>query len=496
MRYGFLAIAVILILFRPIELAWGQSDKDLPSLNKEGEFNQIVELGPLSNKESILNDPLLPAIACHVREKYGVQSVILYGSRARGTATAKSDYDIIGLNKSGKNERHLEVFNGAPLDINIYDIDTYNLAESKVNPLFWDEAVVLFQQHHEGEQFIKGAKKAFYDQKIPSEKKTNTIRLLSINLNRSQENTIKENFYRHRFLAQALAQYFPIHDLVYMGPRKSFEWLKKHDPLTYAAFEKALTPNADKETLYALLERVIGPEIHRYHQDQRKLSKVNTKNKKYVLSQDPLLPEIVRYLKTNFGAHTIILFGSRSQGVASSKSDYDFIGLRGVGTPEEKVRDLFKGVYLDLHLYPEDIIHGMNMVGLLGMTGGATILCQKNELGNYLIKRIKNVYNKGFFVPERIKKEIVDEIKMNMSKIDDTVGGRYYQNYLLSSVLEHYFTLRNRYYIGARQSFMWIKENDLSTYQAFEKALKPGANMRSVKELVDRVIDTPQLPKS
>jgi predicted nucleotidyltransferase len=33
---------------------------------------------------------------------YGCHTVILYGSRARGDATAESDYDVLGVRDSGE----------------------------------------------------------------------------------------------------------------------------------------------------------------------------------------------------------------------------------------------------------------------------------------------------------------------------------------------------------------------------------------------------------
>ncbi len=489
MRKMFYTLFVSLTLFIPIGAKLCESAKNTFNFNNKVNVFPTIELGPLSNKQAILNDPLLPEIVQHVRAKYGVHTVILHGSRARGTATVKSDYDLIGLQKSGEKKNYQEFFKGAYLDVSIYP-QNFKIEDATNFSLltFWQEAVILYKQNHEGERFINAVKEAFYNREDLSEAKKSKIRLLTMNFNRSQENEIREYFYRHKFLTLALTEYFPIRNLVYKGPRKSFEWLKKYDPLTYTAFNRALAPKACHESLHGLLTRVAGPDLDTNVQDQNSALKKPQKKEKYVFSKDSLLPDIVQHIQKTYGVHTLILFGSRAQGTASSKSDYDFIAFRGGGTPSESVRDLFKGFYLDLHILSEDVLNDMNAIGFLSLVQETAVLLQKNQLGDRFIEAIKGTYDQGFFTSDQIKQKVVDEIKMNFWKMDNTLEGSFYVHSLLSSILEHYFTLRNLYYIGSRESFQWIKKNDLLTYNAFEKALKPGATREALKQLVDRVI--------
>lgn len=53
-------------------------------------------------------------------KKYKCHTVILYGSRARGDATSASDYDIMGVRKSGKKLRLAKMFNESFLDVFIF----------------------------------------------------------------------------------------------------------------------------------------------------------------------------------------------------------------------------------------------------------------------------------------------------------------------------------------------------------------------------------------
>src|ERR1700710_1981944 len=56
-------------------------------------------------------------------------TVILYGSRARGHATAASDYDLIGFRKAGAAVRDARKTNGVWLDAFVYPDTRLNLVD-------------------------------------------------------------------------------------------------------------------------------------------------------------------------------------------------------------------------------------------------------------------------------------------------------------------------------------------------------------------------------
>lgn len=487
MRLIFIIFFIVFTFF--LEDGFAQRNGNIPLSEERFQPSRII-FGPLANKQAILSDPLLPEIIQHVREKYGVSAVILYGSRARGEASEKSDYDIIGILQSGESQEYLESFKGVYLDISLYPqkIDDADVEHFPI-PFFWEEAAILHQRHHEGEQFIKDIKKAFDNNKDNYSQETkNRILMLEINLDRAQENEIREHFYRHKFLTRCLLEYFPIRDLPYKGPRKSLAWLKKNDSLTYSAFSKAMAPQARFQDLQVLLKQVADSKLNTKAQVGNNTRQKFKEKEKYVVSKDPLLPDIVRYIQATYGAHTIILHGSRAQETASHKSDYDIMAFGELGHAGEIKRDLFKEVYLEMMLCSDEAIDDLKLIDSLGLVKGYIILCQKDNFGNRIIQHMKKIYDEGFYVPDELKQKVVDEIKTRLLKIDNSVAGKYYQHTLLSSLLEHYFTLRDLYYVGSRESFAWIKENDLPTYYAFEKALKPEADLESIQGVVHRVI--------
>jgi predicted nucleotidyltransferase len=481
MGKSFYPIVIVLSFFIPIESALSVSH-----LNNERVIPQILGLGPLANKSSVINDPLLPEIIHHIRTKYGVDAVILYGSRARGTPSAKSDYNIIGLKKSGEKKTYQEFFKGTWINISVR---SPILKVDEVHPMFWQEAVILYQEQHKGEQFVNAAKRAFYNnQKAPLITKECAIRSLIKQFSRSQKDEVEEHYYRRTFLVMALENYFYIHHPTYsdMGSRKSLEWIEKYDPLTYAAFKKALTPNALTKDLYALLEQIVGPNLDMESQVQRDISHMPPTKEKYRLSEDRLLPEITKHMQEKYKAHTVILYGSRAKGTATPKSDYDILAFRKTGTPRESVVDLWKGIPLDLHLVPESAMDELEPWSA-GVVEGAVILCQKDNFGERFIENKRKRYAQGFFTSDQIKNNIIDAIKLTLWKVDNTDTGQYYRNQLLSSFPDYYSTLHNLYYLGPRSSLKWLKKNDPLTFNAFSKALKPDATIESLKELIEHV---------
>jgi hypothetical protein len=54
-----------------------------------------------------------------------------------------------------------------------------------------------------------------------------------------------------------LDNYFKLRRLWYRGPKAGLLWLATHDPETYAAFARALQPDASLDDLHALVQRVL-----------------------------------------------------------------------------------------------------------------------------------------------------------------------------------------------------------------------------------------------
>lgn len=204
------------------------------------------------------------------------------------------------------------------------------------------------------------------------------------------------------------------------------------------------------------------------------------------MSNDQLLKKIQQTLIDDYKCHTIILYGSRARGDQTNQSDYDIVALRAEGELERDCR-FVDGFYLDIFIYSEDIVqHPDNY--LIRIKDGI-VLQQKDSLGDLLLQKINTIYKAGPTpTPEWEKHEINQWImKMFQRAKQDDIEGHFRRHWLLHDLLECYFKLRDRWYLGPKESFKWLRENDSVTYTAFDIALKSYADFDAMEKLLNRV---------
>lgn len=204
------------------------------------------------------------------------------------------------------------------------------------------------------------------------------------------------------------------------------------------------------------------------------------------MTNDRLLKKIQKNLIDNYKCHTIILYGSRARGDQTEQSDYDIVALRPEGDLERDCR-FVDGFYLDIFIYSEDIIqHPDNY--LIRIKDGI-VLQQKDSMGDSLLQKINTLFKAGpTATPEWEKHEINQWImKMFQRAKQDDIEGQFRRHWLLHDLLECYFKLRDRWYLGPKESFKWLKENDSATYTAYDTALKPYADFDTIEKLLNRV---------
>ncbi len=108
-------------------------------------------------------DPHLASIIEVLKSKYKCHSAILYGSRARGTPGAVSDYDVLGICKRGRKTRLAKKVNGVYWDLFVFP--EKNLRKLGRESLSWRNAKILYQRGQYGARLVnriqKLAKKPF-----------------------------------------------------------------------------------------------------------------------------------------------------------------------------------------------------------------------------------------------------------------------------------------------------------------------------------------------
>lgn len=88
------------------------------------------------------NDQTLSEIVHVLKSKFKCHSVILYGSRARGQTTPTSDYDVIGVCKSGRKTRIAKKVKGKFWDVFVYaEKDLKVLSDQHLS---WKHARILY----------------------------------------------------------------------------------------------------------------------------------------------------------------------------------------------------------------------------------------------------------------------------------------------------------------------------------------------------------------
>lgn len=201
-------------------------------------------------------NPLLAELVQELIKKHKCHTVILYGSHARGDATPQSDYDLMGVKKSGKKYRVAEKRDGIYLDIFVYpEKDLKKVGE---NYLYMNGAKVLYERGTFGTRFIKKLKTAINRKYQPlplDEIKVRQVWLHKM-FDRISQGDIEGN-YRRSWLHDALLyEYFNIRKKRYWGSKKSFAWLIKNDPTTYRLFDRVLKNPLNLDLLKKLVERV------------------------------------------------------------------------------------------------------------------------------------------------------------------------------------------------------------------------------------------------
>lgn len=206
-------------------------------------------------------DPLLEVISEDLRAHHGCHTVILYGSRARGDATATSDYDVLGVKESGDSVRDARLWNGVYLDIFIYP--EARLLTPDASMVHIKDGIVLFQKGDLGARFLE--RLHAIDAAGPKQLPPDEIQALKVwarkMVDRSRAGDIEGNFRRVWLLTALLEDYFLIRGAWYRGPKESLQWLKREDPAVYSAYQAALDPGAELSTLEALVTLVIGDSI-------------------------------------------------------------------------------------------------------------------------------------------------------------------------------------------------------------------------------------------
>jgi hypothetical protein len=200
------------------------------------------------------------------------------------------------------------------------------------------------------------------------------------------------------------------------------------------------------------------------------------------MTNNELIESLAEDLRLTYGCHTAILYGSRARDDWEATSDIDVIAFRDT-SEHQRVASRWNGVFLDL------FVHSTNDEAGPGWTriNGGRILFQRDGFGDKVLDDVKAMFDAG---PEdvpsaelRVRKIWAEKMLERAAKGD--VEGNFRLHWLLFILLEDYFAVRRNWYLGPKQSFRKLRETTETHFSIFETALKPGASLDAVRELID-----------
>ena len=203
---------------------------------------------------------------------------------------------------------------------------------------------------------------------------------------------------------------------------------------------------------------------------------------------DALLHDLCAALVCNSRAHTILLYGSRADGTANEFSDYDVAAFADVSVTTRDTR-IVDGRFLDVFVHPETALRAASKEHLT--LRGSKILLQRGTEAADFLASLDAIFERG---PEPLPADEIDARrtwakKMSLRMRRGDIEGDFRRAWLLTALLEDYFSIRGMWYQGPKKSFQWLRQHDAPMYRAFEEALKPGASFDAIDEVVALAVD-------
>jgi hypothetical protein len=199
-------------------------------------------------------------ISLDVMAAHGCHTAVLYGSWARGQATATSDLDLLCVRRDGPNRRDARILDDVYVDAFIYS--EASLATPEPGLLRALGGCVLCEADGYG-TLLLAKLQALYDrgpEPMSDDARKAALLWSSKMLDRFRgQRGLEPNYRRMQLLTQSLEDYFALRGLWFPGPKVAFAWLEQHDVHSHSQFDRAAQREANDGDFAELVRAVYGP---------------------------------------------------------------------------------------------------------------------------------------------------------------------------------------------------------------------------------------------
>ena len=208
------------------------------------------------------------------------------------------------------------------------------------------------------------------------------------------------------------------------------------------------------------------------------------------MDAEAFVQQACRDLVVGYGAHTVLLYGSHADGSASTASDFDLAAFADCAAVVRVAR-LKDGFYLDAFVYPESVLIAPAEDHL--KLRGSQVLVERGVEGTHFLQRLEQLYGVGpkpLPLDEAAARKTWAYKMVNRARRPDAEGN-FRRAWLLTALLEDYFSLRGKWYEGPKKALRWLEQFDEPTFVAFRRALEPEASLELISRLVPLVVGEP-----
>lgn len=205
-----------------------------------------------------VDEVALGALAEELSARHGCHTVVLYGSRARGTHRPDSDVDLLLVRQGGGSTRDVRTWRGVQVDAFV-DEDAKLDPEKDEGLLRIRYGRLLRDETGFGARLVRKTQEVFArgPEALPAEE-AEALRVWGGKmLQRIASGGTAADYRRVSLLTELLPMYFRLRRRWYLGSEEALRSLAEEEPRAHDAFARALEPGAGLEAIEALMRLVL-----------------------------------------------------------------------------------------------------------------------------------------------------------------------------------------------------------------------------------------------